>query len=59
MQQEHGAALDVMRRLKQALDPKGIMNAGVIFPETVPELKHAYPLAAPVGQPPHAGVDPG
>ncbi|HZD11163.1 MAG TPA: FAD-binding oxidoreductase [Candidatus Binatia bacterium] len=32
MSQEHGAALDVMRSLKQLLDPAGIMNPGKIFP---------------------------
>jgi D-lactate dehydrogenase (cytochrome) len=33
MVQEHGPALQVMRALKQMLDPNGIMNPGKIFPD--------------------------
>lgn len=32
MVQEHGASLEYMRRIKQAFDPKGIMNPGKILP---------------------------
>ncbi len=30
---EHGRALEYMRRIKQALDPKGILNPGKMLPE--------------------------
>lgn len=32
MQQEHGESLRILRELKKALDPKGIMNPGVLLP---------------------------
>ncbi|MCB0191088.1 MAG: FAD-binding oxidoreductase [Anaerolineae bacterium] len=32
MRQEHGPALDVMRSIKQTLDPNNILNPGKIFP---------------------------
>jgi D-lactate dehydrogenase (cytochrome) len=37
MEREHAGALDVMRNIKQVLDPTGILNPGKIFPEAVPE----------------------
>lgn len=57
MAQEHGPALEVMRRLKLALDPLGIMNPGVIF-EVQPVL-FERPLHGPVGEPVSATIDPG
>ncbi len=40
MEREHGEALDVMRAIKQTLDPNGILNPGKIFP--TPELESAH-----------------
>lgn len=31
MPQEHGASLEVLRRVRKALDPKGLMNPGKLF----------------------------
>lgn len=32
LSEEHGAAVEVMRRIKQVLDPNGILNPGKMFP---------------------------
>ena len=58
MAREHGPAFDVMRRVKQALDPKGLLSPGTIFP--IPEVE---PVPAEVGllelAPASFGADPG
>jgi glycolate oxidase len=59
MAREHGPALDVMRQLKQALDPKGILNPGTIIPADLPPPPEPPSPHAPVGMPAHAEVDPG
>jgi glycolate oxidase len=59
MPQEHGPALETMRRIKRALDPQGIMNPAKIFPDDVPPLRPERPIEAAVGEPARATIDPG
>ncbi|HLG50902.1 MAG TPA: FAD-linked oxidase C-terminal domain-containing protein, partial [Chloroflexota bacterium] len=42
MQEEHGAGLNVMWQIKQALDPLNILNPGKMFP---PEMVSRSPTA--------------
>jgi glycolate oxidase len=48
MTHEHGASLEVMKQIKQALDSKGIMNPGKMWPEPEPEPEPEIEAASPV-----------
>ncbi len=59
MAREHGPALDVMRQIKQALDPKGILNPGTIFASEASAVEIPINAEAAVGLPANAEVDHG
>jgi glycolate oxidase len=59
MAREHGPALEVMKRVKQALDPKDIMNPGKIFGDTPWPFEAAPAPGMPVGVPAALDVDHG
>ncbi len=57
MAQEHGEALEVMRQIKAALDPKGIMNPGKVIPlPDEPALDALDLAAAPADERPALGA---
>jgi glycolate oxidase len=59
MAREHGPALDVMRRIKAALDPTGIMNPGTIFGDGLPEVRLTPRAAMMAVAPTPIALDPG
>jgi glycolate oxidase len=59
MAREHGASLEVMRTIKQALDPTGIMNPGKILDVATDVLTAPAIIPAVAGAGVLAGVDQG
>jgi glycolate oxidase len=57
MAREHGPALDAMRRVKQALDPKGILSPGTIF--ELPDASEPPAVGLLELAPAAVGLDPG
>ena len=45
MQAEHGASVDIMRDIKRALDPRGLLNPGKVIPVEAPASRaiHLFP----------------
>ena len=54
---EHGEAVSVMRSIKQALDPKGILSPGTIF--ELPDASEPPAVGLPELAPAAVGLDPG
>ncbi|MFN8523518.1 MAG: FAD-linked oxidase C-terminal domain-containing protein [Chloroflexota bacterium] len=59
MEREHGPALQVMRRLKAALDPGGIMNPGKVLGTSADVVAPSVDGVAGAGQPAGLAVDHG